>query len=172
MLRKISITLVILLILIKTSYAGVYVNIGALNARQKDDNFNLQQSPKIYASYGVFTQAKNYTFTIQTNRLLNIIHHEYVQHKLTNDAYKLKTKFRADSLLLGYKFQRFNPSIVLSNVRLDRKIKTNKTQHAILYGVNFNYFINKNFSIQTAFIAKNKKIGLTNATLLSINYYF
>ena len=172
MLRKISITFVIFLILIKTSYAGVFINLGTLNARQKDDNFNLQQSPKIYASYGVFTQANNYTLTIQTNRLLNITHHEYVQHKLTNDAYKLKTKFRADSLLIGYKFQKFNPNIVLSNVRLDRKIKTNKIQHAILYGVNFNYFINKNLSLSTAFIAKNKKIGLTNATLLSINYYF
>lgn len=169
MLRKISI---IFLILTQNAFAGAFLSAGAIYSKSKDDSFYMQEKTSINASYGYFFLASNYNFSITTNRLINKTQNQFIQSKSTGKAYELKTRLRADSLLIGYKFKRFNPSIVISNARLERTLISKKVNSALLYGLNLNYFIDKNISLSTTYIAPNKEFGLIGAGLLSINYFF
>lgn len=169
MLRKISI---IFLILTQNAFAGAFLTAGAVYSKSTDDSFYMQEKTSINASYGYFFLASNYTFTISSNRLVNKTQNQFIQSKTTGKAYELKTRLRADSLLIGYKFKRFNPAIVVSNARLERTLTARKVNNALLYGLNVNYFIDKNYSISGTYIAPNKEFGLVGAGLLSINYFF
>ena len=171
MLRKISI-IVLNFLFIKNAFAGAFLSTGAVYSKSKDNSFYMQPQTNINASYGYFLKANNYTLTFQTNRLINKTQNQFIQSKANGKAYELKTRLRADSLLLGYKFKRFNPSIVVSNARLERTLTERKVNNALLYGLNFNYFIDRNISLSTTYIAPNKEFGLVGAGLVSINYLF
>lgn len=171
MLLKISIILLQLLF-IKEAFGGVFLSASEVYSKSRDDNLYLKPQVNLSASYGYFIKANNYTLTIQTNRLINKTNTQFTQNKANGKSYELKTRLRADTLLIGYKFKRFNPAIVLTNARLERNITSRQVNNTILYGLNINYFIDKNYSISGTYIAPNKEFGLIGAGLLSINYFF
>lgn len=169
MLRKISL---ILLLSCQTAFAGVVLSGSAINTRFNDKDFILQNNAAIAASYGYFLAKDNYTVTIQTNRFLESNNKQFVISRANGKTYELKSKLRTDSLLIGYKFKQFNPSVIITNSRLRRKISHAKVNNSLLYGLNINYFMSKNHSISASYILLNKEFGLSSAVLLSINLFF
>lgn len=158
--------------LIKEAFGGAIITGSAVYSKQTDKDFYLQEKISPSLSYGYFNNIGNYTGTIQTNRLLNKTQRQFIQSKSNGKAYELKSRLRIDTLLLGYKFKQFNPSLIITNARLERTLTVRKVDNTILFGLNFNYFVDKNISLSTSIIAPNKDFGLVGAGLLSINYLF
>jgi len=156
----------------KNSFANPYLSLGAVYQKQNDKSFYLKEKILPTASIGYFTNIKNLTATIQTNRIANFVNKEFIKNKKDGKAYELKSRLTADSLSIGYKFGKFNPAFFISNVRLEKTITKRKINHAIIFGLNLNYFCSKNVSVATAIVAPNYELGLTIAGLLSLNYFF
>jgi len=166
------ILIILLFILSKNCFASTYLSIGAVYQKQHDKNFYLQEKILPTASIGYFKSIVNFTATIQTNRISNFVNKEFVNSKKDGKAYELKSRLTADTISIGYKINRFNPSIFFSNVRVEKTISKRRVNHAILYGASLNYFLNNKMAISTSIVAPNKEIGLSFATLLTINYFF
>jgi hypothetical protein len=156
----------------KNSFANPYLSVGAVYQKQTDKSFYLKEKILPTASIGYFTNIKNLTATIQTNRISNFVNKEFVQNKKDGKAYELKSRLTSDTMSIGYKFGKFNPAFFISNVKLEKTITKRKINHAIIFGLNLNYFCSKNVSVATAIVAPNDELGLTIAGLLSLNYFF
>lgn len=162
----------LLFFLTKNSFASPYLSGGVLYQKHYDKSFFLQEKVSPTFSAGYFTNFKNITGTIQTNRISNFVQKDFVKNKQNGKAYELKSRLTADSLSIGYKFGKFNPAFVISNVRLEKTLDSRKINHALIYSLNFNYFFAKNVSVATALVAPNRELGLTSAGLISLNYFF
>ena len=162
----------LLFFLTKNSFANPYLSAGIMYQKSQDKFFYLQEKISPTLSAGYFTTFKNITTSVQTNRISNFVQKDFVKSKQNGKVYELKSRLTADSISLGYRFGRFNPAFVVSNVRLERTLGDRKINHAFIYSLNVNYFFNKNISISTAIVSPNKELGLTSAGLLSINYFF
>lgn len=162
----------LLFFLTKNSFANPYLSAGIMYQKSQDKSFHLQEKISPTLSAGYFANFKNITATIQTNRISNFVQKDFAKSKQNGKAYELKSRLTADSVSIGYKFGRFNPAFVLSNVRLEKTLDSRKINHSLIYSLNVNYFFNKNISISTAIVSPNKELGLTSAGLLSINYFF
>lgn len=156
----------------KNSFANPYLSVGAVYQKQNDKSFYLKEKILPTLSIGYFTNIKNLTATIQTNRISNFSNKEFIKSKEDGKAYELKNRLTADTISIGYKFNKLNPSFFVSNVKSEKKTKQRKINHAIIFGLNLNYFCAKNISVATAIVAPNKELGLTIAGLLSLNYFF
>ena len=162
----------LLFFLTKNSLANPYLSGGVLYQKHYDKSFYLQEKVSPTLSAGYFTNFKNITATIQTNRISNLVQKDFVKNKQNGKAYELKSRLTADSFSIGYKFGKFNPALVFSNVRLEKTIDKRKINHTLIYSLNLNYFFAKNISVATALVAPNREIGLTSAGLISLNYFF
>lgn len=156
----------------KNSLASPYLSGGVMYQKSHDKSFHLQEKVSPTLSAGYFTNFKNITGTIQTNRISNFVQKDFVKNKQNGKAYELKSRLTADSMSIGYKFGKFNPAFAISNVRLEKTLETRKINHALIYSLNLNYFFGKNVSVATALVAPNRELGLTSAGLLSLNYFF
>ena len=162
----------LLFFLTKNSFASPYLSGGVMYQKSHDKSFHLQEKVSPTLSAGYFTNFKNITGTIQTNRISNFVQKDFVKNKQNGKAYELKSRLTADSMSIGYKFGKFNPAFAISNVRLEKTLDTRKINHALIYSLNLNYFFGKNVSVATALVAPNRELGLTSAGLLSLNYFF
>lgn len=162
----------LLFFLTKNSFASPYLSGGVMYQKSHDKSFHLQEKVSPTLSAGYFTNFKNITGTIQTNRISNFVQKDFVKNKQNGKAYELKSRLTADSFSIGYKFGKFNPAFVISNVRLEKTLDSRKINHALIYSLNLNYFFGKNVSVATALVAPNRELGLTSAGLLSLNYFF
>jgi hypothetical protein len=156
----------------KNSFANPYLSVGAVYQKQNDKSFYLKEKILPTASIGYFTNIKNLTATIQTNRISNFSNKEFIKNKIDGKAYELKSRLTADTVSIGYKFGKFNPAFFISNVKLEKTITKRKINHALIYGLNLNYFCGKNIAVATAIVAPNDELGLAIAGLLSLNYFF
>ena len=162
----------LLFFLTKNSLANPYLSTGILYQKNHDKSFYLQEKISPTLSVGYFTNFKNITGTIQTNRISNFVQKDFVKNKQNGKAYELKSRLTADSFSIGYKFGKFNPAFAISNVRLEKTLGNRKINHAFIYTLNVNYFFAKNVSVATALVKPNRKLGLTSAGLISLNYFF
>ena len=162
----------LLFFLTKNSLANPYLSGGVLYQKHYDKSFYLQEKVSPTLSAGYFTNFKNITATIQTNRISNLVQKDFVKNKRNGKAYELKSRLTADSMSIGYKFGKFNPAFAISNVRLEKTLEKRKINHALIYSLNVNYFFAKNISVATALVAPNRELGLTSAGLISLNYFF
>lgn len=162
----------LLFFLTKNSFASPYLSGGVLYQKHYDKSFHLQEKVSPTLSAGYFTTFKNITASVQTNRISNFVQKDFVKNKQNGKAYELKSRLTADSVSIGYKFGKFNPAFVISNVRLEKTLDSRKINHALIYSLNLNYFFAKNVSVATALVAPNRELGLTSAGLISLNYFF
>lgn len=135
----------------------------------KDQSFNI----------GASTFFKNnINVSLSTNRLLENPVRRAVIRKKDKLQFLNKTKTTIDSISIGYKIKRFNPSIVLANVKMQKSLyyKDNlvgKSSNAtILGGVNLGYFITKNIIASTSYILPNQELDLESAFVINLNYLF
>ena len=127
---------------------------------------------------GITKSFNNLNITIQTNRLINSALTRNVVDKQTGITLQNKSKITSDTLLVGYRFGRFVPALLVSNTKLEKslyyknKFQGNQTNHAILYGLNFGYLLSKNTNVSLIYIAPNKELNLESAIGLGFNYLF
>lgn len=116
--------------------------------------------------------------TIQTNRFINFPITRMVIDKKTGINLQNKSKIINDTILIGYRFNRIVPSLLISNTKLEKSLyykgnfQGKQTNHTILYGVNLLYLLSRNTNTSLFYIAPNKEINLESAIGLGINYLF
>jgi hypothetical protein len=127
---------------------------------------------------GITKSFDNLNITIQTNRLINSALTRNVVDKNTRIALQNKSKITNDTLLVGYRFGRFVPAVLVSNTKLEKSLyykgnfQGKQTNHAILYGLNFGYLLSRNTNASLIYIAPNKELNLESAIGLGFNYLF
>ena len=120
----------------------------------------------------------NYNICLQTNRFFNSAVERSVESKTNHLTFLNKTRLTSDTLLIGKRFNRFNPSFLITNAKAEKKLFYGtklvgaETKNTLLYGVNFGYFITKNIVGSVFFIAPNREFNLESAGGLSLNYIF
>jgi hypothetical protein len=124
-------------------------------------------------SYGAIGRKNNIIATIQTNRFL-----EQISSRKTKGGLVARSKTTSDSFLIGYAFNKFAPSLLLSSTRVKKEFQKNgqivstQTAHALLHGVNFTYFFKKNISGSVFYVAPNSSLQLRDAAGLAVNFIF
>lgn len=120
----------------------------------------------------------NFNWSISTNRLFNSEIKRSVKRKSDGLIFQNETKTTIDSLLLGYRIKRFNPSLIIANVEASKFLYYNNSlvkyenKRAIIPGINLGYFVTKNFVPSFSYILPNKELDLEGAFSLNINYIF
>jgi len=127
---------------------------------------------------GITKSFDNLNFTIQTNRLINLPLTRSIIDKRTGVTLQNKSKIISDTLIIGYRFGRFVPALLVSNTKLDKSLyykgnfQGKQTNHAILYGLNFGYLLSRNTNASLIYITPNKELNLESAIGLGFNYLF
>jgi len=122
--------------------------------------------------------SNNFNWSISTNRLFNSEIKRSVKRKSDNLIFQNKTKTTIDSLLLGYRIKRFNPSLIIANVEINKSLYYQnllvgyENKHSILSGLNLSYFTTKNFVPSFSYILPNKELHLKSVFSLNFNYIF
>ena len=158
----------------------LYLGTSIIKANINDPNFKFINEKELNINslnVGVFDSYKNFTLSIQTNRLINYpITRSVVSQNGT--VYQNKSKMINDTVLIGYRLDRFIPSVLISNTRLNKSLwyKGNyiagQTNHALLYGVNLGYLLTNNINANLFLIAPDKELNLKSAAGISLNYLF
>lgn len=158
----------------------LYLGTSIIKADINDPNFKFVNKKELdlnSLNVGLFNSYNNFTLSIQTNRLINYpITRSVVSQNGT--VYQNKSKMINDTVLIGYRFDRFIPSVLISNTKLNKSLwlngnfQTKKVNHTLLYGLNFSYLLSKNINANLFVIAPNKELNLKSATGISLNYLF
>lgn len=158
----------------------LYLGTSVIKADINDPNFKFINEKELNINslnVGVFDSYKNFTLSIQTNRLINYpITRSVVSQNGT--VYQNKSKMINDTVLIGYRLDRFIPSVLISNTKLNKSLwyKGNyiagQTNHALLYGVNLGYLLTNNINANLFLIAPDKELNLKSAAGISLNYLF
>lgn len=90
-----------------------------------------------------------------------------------------KTKTRFNSISIGYKLNNITLSSYVANVKSKKRIYNNHNliardvESSIFYGLNINYFINKNIALSCNIIAPNEDFNIKlGSSMFGINFYF
>lgn len=189
-MRRIIILLALLTLSIKCTPSFAKASVGLsymyININDPDfeyiDKYEVIKSPKdqlnnINLSYSVFYD-NSFNVSFSTNRLFNNKLSRSVRRKTDNTVFQSNTETVIDSLAIGYKINRFNPALVLSNVGVKKSLYYNGNQvgfeknSTIVGGLNLGYFATKNFLPSVTYIMPNKELDLKGAYSININYFF
>lgn len=127
---------------------------------------------------GITKSFDKINITLQTNRLINFPVVRLIADKKTGAVYHNKTRLFNDTILVGYRINRFVPSLFASKIRLSRALyykgdfRGKKITDTFLYGVNFGYLLTKKTNVSLMYIAPQKDINLDSAFGLTFNYLF
>jgi len=115
--------------------------------------------------------------TVMTNRFSHNPISRTVRDR-NNTLFQNILDTRSDTAILSYQSNRFVNGVFLSNVRVGKKLVYknqtvgSETENAILYGLNFNYFLTRNLAGSLILIAPNKDLTMKYGVGLGINYNF
>jgi len=129
-------------------------------------------------SIGIFAKKERFIASLTTNRLTTFVSNKNASSEKTGAPMISKSKAQSDVLSIGYAFNKFAPSLLISDVRLNKKLEyqgqiiSNKTKNAILTGISGTYFLDKHFSVSAFYILPNQKVNLEGAVGTSINLIF
>jgi hypothetical protein len=173
-MRAILAIILLLTLSIKNSWAGSpFISAGLIYQNYKDKNFDVNSKILPTIQVGYFAKFQNITAQVQTNRISNFVERDFIRLKFNGGAVELKKRQTYDTFALGYKIGNLNPSLGVSNVKLERNLLNQRfVNYALVYSLNLNYFIDKNKAVQASIFKKNKELGLTTSGLLTYNYYF
>lgn len=182
---KIIFTLIFFLSYNKILYAKNFnVNLGlsTFYANIKDPKYSFvnkyESVGNVNFSAGITKTFDKISLTLQTNRLGNRFIKRTVINNKTQKTLQNHSKLTADTLLVGYRYKRIVPALMLSNIKLEKSLYYNgilqgkSKQNTIITGLNLAYFITKNISSSVFYIMPNKKIYLKDSFGLGINYIF
>lgn len=139
----------------------------------KTNELDVQNKIEPSFAYGAIAKKNNIIATIQTNRMI-----EQTSHRKTRNGLISRSKATSDSFLVGYAFDKFAPSLLLSRteirkqLEMDGRIVADRTSMAILRGVNFTYFFSKHISASAFYVLPNHHLRLEGAGGTSLNLIF
>jgi hypothetical protein len=110
----------------------------------------------------------------------NMLHNKTQKRQLLVNGSPILSHYRirTDYLMIGKRYNRYVPGIVISNNQLKTKsyyknnLIENSEKHAILYGLNLTSFLNENVSFNTSYIFGNKEFNIDYAISTGLNYNF
>ena len=135
----------------------------------KDQSFNVGAS--------TFFE-NNINISLSTNRFLENPVKRTVLRKRDKLQFLNKTKTTIDSISIGYKIKRFNPAVILANVKMQKSLyyKDNlvgkSSNTTIVGGINLGYFVTKNIMASASYILPNRELDLESAFAINLNYLF
>lgn len=139
----------------------------------KTNELGVQNKIEPSFAYGAIAKKNNIIATIQTNRMI-----EQISHRKTRNGLISRSRATSDSFLIGYAFDKFAPSLLLSHTQVrkqlerDGQIIADRTSMAILRGVNFTYFFSKHISASAFYVLPNHHLRLEGAGGTSLNLIF
>lgn len=166
---------IILLFLSSPAFAGGFIGV-SVNHLKINDGYKYESNYQPSFNFGYNLILDNWVLSASTNRFLN----QSVERKATknNITYNSKSKLLADTFSIGYRINRFVISPFLVNATVDKSLYYNDRKlgsthtTSILSGLNLTYFIDKNISISSAYVAPNQEQSLESGLVLGINYNF
>lgn len=147
-------------------------------AKMNEPGIKLENKVDPSFSMGLFAKKERLIGSLTTNRFTTFISTRNATNEKTGSRMISKSKAQSDVLAIGYTFNKFAPSILISNTRIRKQLESegetffNKTKNAILTGVATAYFIDKNFSISVFYILPNQKLRIQGAIGTSVNFIF
>jgi len=147
-------------------------------ARINDPKINIENKIDPAFSVGVFAKKERFLGSLTTNRFTAFVSTKDATNEKTGAKMITRSKAQSDVLSIGYAFNKFAPSILLSNTQIRKKLEykgqviADRARSAILLGISNSYFINKNFSISLFYILPSQKLDLESAVGTSINLIF
>jgi hypothetical protein len=140
-----------------------------------DDGFKRHSNLGNYSLfYGYSYVHDNIVLSVNTNRLISQSNKETL--KKDGQYFQGKSKVTTDTVNLGYRFNRFIPSLFISNAKIEKELMHNENlllktnQHSILYGAGVSYLPTKDLSLSSSFLAPNKEQNLKYGINLSVIY--
>lgn len=181
-IKLITISFLAALFSCNQAFAGLTLGTSAIYANINDPNYDFVKEHEIAAKSLTIGYSKsfsnNISLAIQTNRLYNPASTRSVISKSTGATLRNTSKLTTDNFLVGYRFGRFIPAFVVSNVKLDKSLyykgafQGSQTNHAIVYGLNLGYMLTRHLNTSFIYIAPNKELYLESAFGIGINYLF
>ena len=155
--------------------SSIYTNVDDPNYSFVDKYETIE---RINFNVGLTTIFDKINITAQTNRLVNSFSKRTIIDRKTQNILQSKTKITADTLLIGYRFNRIIPAITLSNIKSEKLLyyknilRAQRNNYVILYGLNLSYFFTKNINSSIFYIMPNKELHLKDSFGFGINYIF
>lgn len=165
---------IILAILTSNANAKPFINVST-NHLKINDGYKYETKYRPSFAFGYSILVDDYFLTITTNRLNLGINKKATKNDITYNSY---SKINADTLSVGIKHRNITYSAFVANTEVRKKLFHNgnllgiKKQHSFIYGLNFNYFLNKHLALNTALIAPNQEFDLDGGINVGINYFF
>lgn len=147
-------------------------------ARMNEAGIKLENKIDPSFSVGVFAKKERFIGSLTTNRITAFVSTKDATSEKTDAKMISKSKAQNDVLSIGYAFNKFAPSILLSNTRINKRLEyqgqviSNKTTNAILCGISGAYFLTKNLSFSVFYILPNNRLNLEGAGGTSLNLMF
>lgn len=168
-----QIIFLLLYFLCATAEAKFILSGSEIYSQYENKDLKIPTSTTRSFSYGLFQKYNNTTFSLLTNRLVEIENKVFVQKKSNNQFMILKSKYRVDTFNVGYQINNQIYGISLSNAKVRREFNSTETkQNVILYGINYSFPLKKDILLTFTLIAPNKKISLKGAGIFGINLIF
>lgn len=181
-IKLITISILAALFSCNHAFAGLTLGTSAIYANINDPRYEFVKEYEIAAKSLTVGYSKafynNINLSIQTNRLYNPTATRSVIDTKTGVTLQNKSKLTTDNLLIGYRFGRFIPAVIVSNIKLDKTLyykgnfQGKETNHAIVYGLNLGYMLTRHVNTSFIYIAPNKELYLESAFGIGINYLF
>lgn len=164
------------------SHAKSYSSLGLSTSYLSENNpsYKAKHEIKPTITFSHFIEIEELVIGYSTNRLDNWLTGRKKNNIKFNSGAKgiNQQKITYDSFLIGKQFKRFLPMIFIANTKIDNKYYLNntflshKSNNVWLYGVNINYFLNKEISASFSYIFNNEEVYLNNGFVFGINCIF
>ena len=147
-------------------------------ANMNEPAIKLESKIEPAVSLGAFVKKDRLIGSLTTNRLASFVSTRDATSERTGAKMISRSKTISDTLSIGYAFNKFAPSILLSNIRINKKLEyqgqyiSNKTTHTILKGISGTYFLDSNFSLSVFYVLPSQKINLEGAVGTGVNLIF
>lgn len=172
-MKKICI-LLLLLVMSKKGYASpkLITSLGFNKLTIVDENLKVPSEINYSFSYGAFDSLKNgITYSLTTNRGIEIENKTPVQINANKKFAELKTKITSDVFTVGYRDYRSVYSFNLFNVKKRSRLGAGyQEKHAIMYGLSYQYLISKKVILVLTALAPNHGMGVRNGVILTLGY--
>lgn len=157
----------------KPAAAQVRPIVSAALVYAKVDELGVKNKMEPSFAYGAIARKNHIIASIQTNRFI-----EQVSTRKAQNGIISRAKATSDNLLIGYAFDKFAPSLIISHTQIrkqlerDGAILADRTSSAILRGVNFTYYFSKQISGSTFYILPNHHLRIDGVAGVAVNLIF
>ena len=175
-------TVIIIILTYDDAEASYFSSLGLSTSyiKENNPNYKTNREYKPTITFSHIVDIKSLTVGYSTNRIDNWLNgHKKYDITYNNGAKGINSqKITYDSFLIGKQFKTFLPMLFIANTKIDNKFYLNNNyiqrdqKYAWLYGVNINYFLDKELSLSFSYILPNNELSLKELIAFGININF